>query len=245
MDEKIIHDSRYTSVYTDQNEEEHKELINKIDEVHNEINEKVKAFNKYTSPEGHYKEANHIMELIDNYNELVATKLSLYDTNNDDINQIMKNNSNEFNIKDNENLENHNINSNDEILKKFVDTSKNNKLLLEMKDSFKLGYKLMLNELSNYRDQFMMDEINGVTQHKKIRKLNSNSNSNNFDDVIITINRDYNDISINVENQLANICINQMNELVRYSGNTPSLTSHKKIKFLFLNILYYFILYYN
>jgi len=61
-----------------------------------------------------------------------------------------------------------NINSNDEILKKFVDTSKNNKLLLEMKDSFKLGYKLMLNELSNYRDQFMMDEINGVTQHKKM-----------------------------------------------------------------------------
>jgi len=98
MDEKIIHDSRYTSyvnfdnlkyrVYTDQNEEEHKELINKIDEVHNEINEKVKAFNKYTSPEGHYKEANHIMELIDNYNELVATKLSLYDTNNDDISYI-------------------------------------------------------------------------------------------------------------------------------------------------------------
>jgi len=28
------------------------------------------------------------MELIDNYNELVATKLSLYDTNNDDISYI-------------------------------------------------------------------------------------------------------------------------------------------------------------
>ena len=320
MDEKIIHDSRYTSyvkgyfdnlkyrVYTVQNEEEHKELINKIDEVHNEINEKVKAFNKYTSPEGHYEEADHIIELIDNYNELVATELSLHDTNNDDINyiyvsndmetferlnymrvklfnksanQIMKDNSNEFNIKDNENLENRidkdrakhyrfndkfeyepsfydykvlmkdNINSNEDVLKKLVDTSKNNKLLLEMKDSFKLGYKLTLNELSNYRDQFMVDGINGVSQHKKMfnnvknnnlryfetqeqtenrfkndliseAKLNININSNNLDDVIIAINRDYNDMTINVENQLVNICINKKNELVRYSGNTPS-----------------------
>ncbi|KAL6602192.1 hypothetical protein U3516DRAFT_842760 [Neocallimastix sp. 'constans'] len=305
MNEKIIHDSRYTSY----------ELINKIDEVHNEINEKVKVFNKYISPEGHYEEADHIIELIDNYNELVATELRLHDTNNNDINyiylsndmetferlnymrkklfnksafQIMKDNSNEFNIKDNENLENlenridkdrakhyrfndkfeyepsfddykvlmkDNINSNEVVLKKLVDTSKNNKLLLKMKDSFKLGYKLMLNELSNYRDQFMVDGINGVSQHKKMfnnvknnnlryfetqeqtenrfkndliseAKLNININSNNLDDVIITINRDYNNISINIENQLVNICINKKNELVRYSGNTPSELSN-------------------
>ncbi|KAG4104463.1 hypothetical protein H8356DRAFT_1287810 [Neocallimastix lanati (nom. inval.)] len=313
MNEKIIHDSRYTSY----NEEEHKELINKIDEVHNEINEKVKVFNKYISPEGHYEEADHIIELIDNYNELVATELRLHDTNNDDINyiylsndmetferlnymrkklfnksafQIMKDNSNEFNIKDNENLENlenridkdrakhyrfndkfeyepsfddykvlmkDNINSNEVVLKKLVDTSKNNKLLLKMKDSFKLGYKLMLNELSNYRDQFMVDGINGVSQHKKMfnnvknnnlryfetqeqtenrfkndliseAKLNININSNNLDDVIITINRDYNDISINIENQLVNICINKKNELPLMKNSNNNKEEYNK-----------------
>ncbi|KAG4092773.1 hypothetical protein H8356DRAFT_561370 [Neocallimastix lanati (nom. inval.)] len=110
-----------------------------------------------------------------------------------------------------------NINSNEDVLKKLVDTSKNNKLLLEMKDYFKLGYKLALNELSNSRDQFMVDGINGVSQHKKMfnnvknnnlryfetqeqtenrfkndliseTKLNININSTNLDDVIIAIN---------------------------------------------------------
>jgi len=53
------------------------ETIDKLGNIEKEINEKIEQFNSYRKPDGHYEEANHLVELINNYNELVATALSL------------------------------------------------------------------------------------------------------------------------------------------------------------------------
>jgi len=61
-------------LYDDNGQEE---VVGKINDVEKVINEKIESFNNYRTPEGHYEEANHLIELLNNYNELIATALSL------------------------------------------------------------------------------------------------------------------------------------------------------------------------
>ncbi|OUM58767.1 hypothetical protein PIROE2DRAFT_15871, partial [Piromyces sp. E2] len=54
------------------NENDRKTILNKIEMANNDINEKIKLFNSYDSPEGHYEEAEHLIELTNNLNDLIS-----------------------------------------------------------------------------------------------------------------------------------------------------------------------------
>ncbi|OUM57223.1 hypothetical protein PIROE2DRAFT_17852 [Piromyces sp. E2] len=53
------------------NENNRKTILNKIEMANNDINEKIKLFNSYDSPEGHYEETEHLIELTNNLNDLI------------------------------------------------------------------------------------------------------------------------------------------------------------------------------
>ncbi|ORX73462.1 hypothetical protein BCR32DRAFT_285622 [Anaeromyces robustus] len=52
-------------------ENEFKKVMNNIETAINDINKKINNFNNYKSPEGHYKEADHLIELSNNVNEFI------------------------------------------------------------------------------------------------------------------------------------------------------------------------------
>jgi len=62
-------------LYAD-SDEERERFIKEIQEIKNIIDERIEQFKSYTdSPENHYEEADHLIEVINNYNSLVATEL--------------------------------------------------------------------------------------------------------------------------------------------------------------------------
>jgi len=54
------------------NENDKEKIMTKIETVNNDINEKINQFCSYDSPDGHYEEADHIIELSNNLNELIS-----------------------------------------------------------------------------------------------------------------------------------------------------------------------------
>jgi len=54
------------------NEIDNKSIMTKIGTLNKDIKEKIKQFNSYNSPEGHYEEADHIFELSSNFNDLIS-----------------------------------------------------------------------------------------------------------------------------------------------------------------------------
>jgi len=99
MDDYILQNSKsmmYVKKYFDglkdelydEDEDTREKMIKKVNNIQKEINEKIEKFNSYRKPDGHYEEANHLVELINNYNELIATALSLDIDIGDEINYI-------------------------------------------------------------------------------------------------------------------------------------------------------------
>jgi len=71
--------------------------INKINNIKSEIDNKISNFNKYTSPEGHYEEADHLISLINHYNELInVAKENCSDGELSKLNGIYIENNNEL-----------------------------------------------------------------------------------------------------------------------------------------------------
>ncbi|KAL6591751.1 hypothetical protein U3516DRAFT_570046 [Neocallimastix sp. 'constans'] len=54
------------------NENDKKSIMTKIKTVNDDIKGKIRQFNSYNSPEGHYEEADHIIELSSNLNDLIS-----------------------------------------------------------------------------------------------------------------------------------------------------------------------------
>ncbi|OUM58773.1 hypothetical protein PIROE2DRAFT_15877 [Piromyces sp. E2] len=52
------------------------EIINEIKDNASRIKEKITLFNKYDQPDGHHEEALHLIDLINNYDEVISTAVS-------------------------------------------------------------------------------------------------------------------------------------------------------------------------
>jgi len=251
MEDYIFNDSRskmYVKMFFDKlknefceidTDEGYETMNKKINEIKDKINEKIKRFNNYNKFEGNYQEAYHLVELINNYNELISTALNndrdnteinyIYISNDSELNsrlnyvrlstkqknenKILKSNPKQFNNENNKKIEEiidknvakkyafgtdvvseatysdyikimldkSNIKSNIDVLKIFVDSSTNNNQLIGFKQSYNLGYKLMTNELSDYRDEDMVNSINHLESSKKTFNNIKNNNIRYFE----------------------------------------------------------------
>ena len=269
MEDYIFNDSRskmYVKMYFDKiksdfyeidTEEGYEGMNRKVNAIKDKINEKIKQFNNYNKFEGNYQEAYHLVELINNYNELVSTVLSndrdnseinyIYISNDSELdsrlnyvrlntkqkteNKILKSNPKQFNNKGNKKIEDiidknmakkyafgidvitegtysdyvkvmidrNEVSSNVDVLNKFVDSSTNNNQLIGFKQSYNLGYKLTMNELSDYRDEDMVNSINHLESSKKIFNNIKNNNIRYFETSKQTEARYKNDLLTIVE----------------------------------------------
>jgi len=219
-------------------DEEHRAAISKITTIYNKIKEKIELLKSYDKPDGHYEECYHLVELINNYNELVFVELSfnrdndninyiyisndkeLYNrlhhirvkTRNKNENKIIKNNPDNFKLESHQKIEEvidkneaeefsfngrsvyegsnyayrkvlnkNKIKSNTEILEAFIESSTSNQQLIGINESYNLGYKLSLNELSDYRNEDMVNSINHLASRKKVFKNIKNNNTKYFE----------------------------------------------------------------
>ena len=79
---KEYFDNLKYKIFNDVNDDESENLpdsiLNEINDLKLKINDKIENFNQYSSPEGHIEEGIHIIDLINNYNEVCYTAIDTY-----------------------------------------------------------------------------------------------------------------------------------------------------------------------
>ncbi|KAG4081858.1 hypothetical protein H8356DRAFT_1755714 [Neocallimastix lanati (nom. inval.)] len=175
------------------------------DEEH--INSKINIMKRYKQPDGHYHEAYHLIELINCYNELVATTLS-FDRENNEINYIYISDDpdlyeifNHLRVKIKNKIENKIIKSNPD----NFNTEKYQKYIFGDSSVYEASYK----------DYNKIIKDNKVTSNTEVLKNFVDSSTNNHQ--LLGIKESYNLGYKITENELPNYrdedMVNSVNEL--------------------------------
>jgi len=151
-----------------------KKNIEKIKLIRNQIEDKIKIFTNYDSPEGHFEEAEHLIELVSNMNELIdycidseinIGEIEKFDLNNNDnlserlnymrvklmidtFDEIAKSHPEIFKLGKDESLLDYIEPNGGSKHYTFVDNTSNNYQVMQLERSTKMLYKLTIHESS-------------------------------------------------------------------------------------------------
>jgi len=155
-------------------EKELEKNIEKIKLIRNQIEDKIKIFTNYDSPEGHFEEAEHLIELVSNMNELIdycidseinIGEIEKFDLNNNDnlserlnymrvklmidtFDEIAKSHPEIFKLGKDESLLDYIEPNGGSKHYTFVDNTSNNYQVMQLERSTKMLYKLTIHESS-------------------------------------------------------------------------------------------------
>jgi hypothetical protein len=216
---KRYFDKLKDDLYDIDTDEEHINSVNRINDIKEKIMEKINIMKRYKQPDGHYHEAYHLIELINCYNELVATTLS-FDRENNEINYIYISDDpdlyeifNHLRVKIKNKIENKIIKSNPD----NFNTEKYQSVedITTIKDAKEYIFGDSSVYEASYKDYNKIIKDNKVTSNTEVLKNFVDSSTNNHQ--LLGIKESYNLGYKITENELPNYrdedMVNSVNEL--------------------------------